>query len=68
VSQALVAKWRRLARKWQAAAEEEPLDNFATRTDRYARADTFNRCADSLQRSIEIAQRKARVRAAGGAR
>ena len=56
----LIDRWRRLSTRWRGAAEDLPLDEFAKRVDAFARADTYRQCAASLERSIEIARRKAR--------
>lgn len=55
----LVKRWRRIADQWQGVAEDLPLDDFATRCDRFARADTLRACAASLERSLAIQARKA---------
>lgn len=62
----LVQFWRRLARQWERAGDSTALWKPSTgeSIDCRARADVYRQCAKSLQRSIEIAERKARKGAA----
>lgn len=57
----LVRRWRRLAREWRGAGASLALRGASVveKTDCYARADVFRDCADSLERSLAIAKRKA---------
>jgi|GEM_PF-6213729 len=72
MSKDLVRRWRRVAREWEAVAARHnaiegdvpagghKFPEGAVRASAYARI--LNECADSLERSIAIATRKAVTR------
>jgi hypothetical protein len=57
VSKHLVKRWRRLAREWSNAADYA-LNTAAERAACSSKAEAFDDCADSLERSLTIAERK----------
>lgn len=54
----LVKHWKRLAQRWRDAAAALPPDDFAKRVDGFARADTYQQCARSLELSLKHAAGK----------
>lgn len=61
MSRGLVQRWRRLALQWgDAAANRELRGGSAAELAEYrTRAQVYRQCADSLQRSLDLALKRA---------